>query len=269
MTYLDLRDKFLGPDGSINRKLFSDGTHLTPQGYRIWADSLKPLVSAIMKKPPLKPVRIMLIGGRITEGKNAAGACRRYLDGMLRRKGRLIDFVGSRKKHNDNQTPPAGYQYDPDHEGHWGKNSQWLAENIAGLLAGRTPDVAVINIGAEDIVSGSGDAEALTGRVVENIGKVINTLRSKNKTVKIVLANVIPARGKADEINVLNRKISGCAKANSTDQSPVVLADLHTGFKVSSDLGADGVLPNPTGAEKMAKIFADAINTVLGGGARK
>jgi lysophospholipase L1-like esterase len=32
LVYLDLQDKFLQSNGSINEQLFTDGTHLTPQG---------------------------------------------------------------------------------------------------------------------------------------------------------------------------------------------------------------------------------------------
>lgn len=159
VIYVDLKDKFALPDGSINTKLFTDGTHLTPEGYKLWKESMKPIISGIMEKEPLKPVRIMLIGDSITEGIDSSGAYRRYLDGMLRRSGHLIDFVGSRKKHNDGKTAPDNYEYDVDHEGHWGKDSAWLAKNMPDLLSDDVPDVAVIQIGTEDIVSASATAE--------------------------------------------------------------------------------------------------------------
>lgn len=85
------------------------------------------------------------------EGKDSSTSYRRYLDGMLRRKGHVIDFVGSRKKHNDDKTEPDSYQFDPDHEGHWGKDSAWIAENMPRLLERNVPDVAVIHLGAEEI----------------------------------------------------------------------------------------------------------------------
>jgi len=269
VVYLDLQDRFLRPDGSINDQLFTDGTHLTPQGYRVWAESLDSLVLEIMKAAPLDPVKIMLIGDSITEGIDSSGAYRRYLDGMLRREGNLIDFVGSRKKHNDNRTEPDSYEYDVDHQGHWSRNSDWLAKNMPELLTDDVPDVAVIHIGTEDIVSGSGTAQSLTDEIVENIDKVITSLRSRNKTVKIVLAKIIPIRGKADKVNLLNLKISRYIKAHSTAESPVVMADQHTGFIASADLADDGILPNATGAKKMARVFAGVISTMLSGTARR
>lgn len=257
VIYLDLRDKLLKPDGSINEKLFTDGTHLTPEGYQVWAKSMEPIISEIMTAEPLEPVKIMLIGDSITEGSESSCSYRRYLDGMLRRSGHLIDFVGGRKKHNDNKTEPDNYEYDVDHEGHWGKGSKWLAANMPDLLSDDVPDLAAIHMGTEDIVSGSVTAD----EIVANIDKVIESLRSKNKTMKIVLAQIIPVEGKKDEINLLNRKIAEYAISHSTTHSPIVLADQHKDFNISSD-SIDGILPNAIGAKKMATVFADAINKI-------
>jgi acyl-CoA thioesterase I len=263
VVYLDLQDRFLLADGSISKKLFTDGTHLTEEGYRIWAQSLEPLVSQMMRANLLAPVKIMLIGDSITEGVDSSRAYRRYLDGMLRRQGHLIDFIGSRSKHNDNQAEPDNYQYDVDHEGHWGKTTEWLAKHMPGLLTKEVPDVAVIHMGTEDIVSGSGAAESVTDEIIENISKVIKALRSKNAVVKIVLAKILPVQGKTEEVNLLNTKISHYIKAHDTAQSPVVMADQHTGFAVSADLSQDGTLPNANGANKMATVLAGVINRML------
>jgi lysophospholipase L1-like esterase len=263
VVYLDLQGRFLQSDGSLNTALFSDGTHLTLDGYRVWAESLAPIVSQMMDAESLDPVKLMLIGGSLTEGLSSSTAYRRYLDGMLRRQGHLIDFVGSRKKHHNNQTEPDSYQYDVDHEGHWGRNSDWLAQNMASLLTHDVPDVAVISMGTEDIMSGDGTAEALTEKIIKNIGTVVSALRSQNKTVKIVLAKIIPAQDKTEEVNLLNLKISRYISETSTPLSPVALADPHTGFSITSDLAHGGPLPNATGAQKLARVFASVINNLL------
>lgn len=46
VVWLDLRAKFLGPDGRFNPKLYSDYTHPNADGYKIWADALLPLLGA-------------------------------------------------------------------------------------------------------------------------------------------------------------------------------------------------------------------------------
>jgi len=40
VTYLDIGDQFLAPDGTLPRSLMPDGTHPSEAGYRIWADAL-------------------------------------------------------------------------------------------------------------------------------------------------------------------------------------------------------------------------------------
>ena len=85
VAYVNLQDSFLQPDGTINRSMYADGIHLSTQGYRAWAKGIAPLIEEFMKAPPLAPVKIMLIGGSVTEGLDSSTSYRRYLDGMLRR----------------------------------------------------------------------------------------------------------------------------------------------------------------------------------------
>ena len=40
--YLDIGDKFLLPDGNLNKDLIRDGVHLSEKGYEIWASSMNP-----------------------------------------------------------------------------------------------------------------------------------------------------------------------------------------------------------------------------------
>jgi len=269
VAFVDLQDTFLLPDGSLNKQLFTDGTHMTPEGYRVWAKGIEPLVLKFMKAPPLKPVKIMLIGDSITEGADSNGSYRRYLDGLLRRDGHLIDFVGSRRKHSDDKIEPDNYEYDLDHEGHWGKDSVWLAENMHGLLTSNVPDVAVIHLGTEDIMSSKVSGELLADGIVKNIGKVVDTLRARNGKMNIVLSAIIPVAGRQDVVNLVNLKIARYVQSNATLLHPVVLADPCKGFDISLDLAHDGTLPNAAGARKMARVFADAIHNMLGRAERK
>ena len=263
VAYVDLQDRFLGPDGTIKREWFTDGLHLSAKGYQAWVDGLAPVIGKFMAAPPLAPARIMLIGGSLTEGADSGTCYRRYLDGMLRRKGRLIDLVGSRGKHRDNTVMPDSDQFDPDHEGHWGKDSRWFAENMPGLLENQPPDVAVIELGNEDIASANDAAEPLTEGIVRHIKRVVETLRSKNPQVKIVLAHAIANHGKEQAAMLLNRKLDMLGRAGAAGQPPMVVADTGRGFDFKQDMDASGGLPNAAGARKIAAALADAIDPLL------
>ena len=260
VVFINLQDRFLRSDGTINPELFTDGLHLSAQGYRTWADGITPLIEEFMKAPPLTPAKIMLIGGSVTEGLDSSGCYRRYLDGMLRRTGHLIDFVGSRNQHHNDQTIPDSYQFDPDHEGHWDKDSAWIAENIPSLLNRNVPDVAVIALGVEDIASSTTAAEPLTDGIVRNINRVIGALRSKNPKVKIVVAKAVATKGKEQATALLNHKILMLARPPAPGLSPVVAAETDRGFNWKQDMDEGGLLPNAAGARKIAMALAEAIN---------
>jgi lysophospholipase L1-like esterase len=264
VTYINLQDSFLQPDGTINKALFTDGTHLTKEGYQAWENGISPVIGKFMKAPPLAPVKIMLIGGSATEGLDSGTSYRRYLDGMLRRSGHLIDFVGSRHKHNDDKSEPDSYQFDPDHEGHWGRGSEWIADNMPRLLERNVPDVAVIHPGAEDILANKSEAGPLTDGIIKNIGRVITALRLKNAKVKIVIAQNLPVRGSQETCVLLNQKISRLARSSASTLSPVVFAEATQRFEPHHDMSKDDALPNAGGAGKIAGTLSNAINTLLG-----
>ncbi len=265
VVFLDAGKTFLQADGSLDPKLFTDGTHLTEQGYRTWARGIDPVLKDMLEAKPLDPLEIMLIGDDLTEGSNPAESYRRHLDGMLRRKGRLIDFVGSRKGHHDGDFENERFSYDPDHEGHWGRDSKWLAEQSATYLSGKAPDVAVVQLGSAEIAAAGGDGDASV-RVMPNLEKIVAALRSANPQVKIVLTTMIPVPAKAEAIRRLNQGTSSYARTHSTERSPVVVADLTNGFDATQHLAAPAIQATASGAKHMAEVIAGAIQTLLGGG---
>jgi lysophospholipase L1-like esterase len=42
VTYLDIGKQFLNDDGTISKEIMPDFLHLSPKGYRIWADAIEP-----------------------------------------------------------------------------------------------------------------------------------------------------------------------------------------------------------------------------------
>ena len=42
VVYVDFGDKFLQPDGTINRELMPDTLHPSAKGYEVWADAIRP-----------------------------------------------------------------------------------------------------------------------------------------------------------------------------------------------------------------------------------
>ncbi len=55
VVFLDLKHRFLKPDGSLKADLFLDGTHLTTRGYAVLADELEPVIDRLIKLGPIAP----------------------------------------------------------------------------------------------------------------------------------------------------------------------------------------------------------------------
>ena len=57
VKYIDFGKQFLLADGSLNMKIFTDGTHPEdPEGFRIWANAMQPTVDEWLKTPPVADV---------------------------------------------------------------------------------------------------------------------------------------------------------------------------------------------------------------------
>jgi lysophospholipase L1-like esterase len=53
VVFLDLEDRFMNPDGTLKSGLYTDGTHLTPEGYAVMADALAPEIGRLIELGPI------------------------------------------------------------------------------------------------------------------------------------------------------------------------------------------------------------------------
>jgi lysophospholipase L1-like esterase len=49
VRYLDIGDKFLQADGTLAKEIMPDYLHLSPKGYKIWAEAIQPTLSEMLK----------------------------------------------------------------------------------------------------------------------------------------------------------------------------------------------------------------------------
>lgn len=48
ITYLDIHDKFLGPDGNVNPEIMPDFLHPNDQGYQVWYNAMCPTLEPLL-----------------------------------------------------------------------------------------------------------------------------------------------------------------------------------------------------------------------------
>ena len=55
VRFLDFGHLFIQPDGKISQDMMPDFVHLTPNGYRLWAETMEPKLAELLGEPPVKP----------------------------------------------------------------------------------------------------------------------------------------------------------------------------------------------------------------------
>ena len=219
--------------------------------------------------------KIMPLGDSTT-----ASVCYRpKLWGKLTTAGKTnIDFVGTEKGVSCSDPAPANF--DPDNEGHpcyivsnlvnlgnkpTCSNEDFMADStdLARWFDSQSPDIVLMHFGTNDVWNGYGPTQILMAYTA-----ILDKLRSRNANVKLFVAQIIPLKPDASKdydalAKALNSAIPGWATSNSTAASPIVVVDQFTGYVVATDNQSDGVHPNPTGSDKIAQKWFDAIQALL------
>jgi lysophospholipase L1-like esterase len=170
-----------------------------------------------------------------------------------------FDFVGSMNTNfggNPVRADYKGKKFDLDHEGHWGWRADEILRDMDKWLANYTPDMVLFHIGTNDCIQNQD-----VNSTISELTQIVTKLRNDNKNVVIFMATLIPCNQVASRINDLNSKIKTLATQLNTQQSPIVLVDQNSGIVPSDQY--DGIHPGPTGEEKMAQKWIDAISKYL------
>jgi lysophospholipase L1-like esterase len=205
----------------------------------------------------------MPLGDSITAGP---GCWRAFLWNQLQAAGYTsIDFVGST---SDGGGCNPGFAYDFEHEGHSGFSATGIADNnqLPAWLNAARPDVVVMHLGTNDMWGGQIPLE----NKLNAITKLVGQMRANNASMKIVVAQIIPMSPSscptcAADVVTFNNALPNWAASLTTAQSPILLADVWTGFDVVADT-YDGVHPVTSGFVKMANRFLPAVAQALNTG---
>ncbi len=199
-----------------------------------------------------KLYRILSVGDSITEGGKTFDNYRYPLWEKLFGAGYLVEFVGSHS--SESRVGPLR------HEGHGGKNAEFLVGAVENYLRTNSADIVLIHSGHNHT-----NTEAPVPRIVAATEKMIRTARAANPKIIVLVAQVIPS-GKlpkyeySPELNVELSKL--VARMNSTE-SPVLAVNMADGFDWRTDTIADHVHPNQNGAEKMAAKWFAVLTNVM------
>ena len=199
-----------------------------------------------------KIYHILPVGDSITEGGNTFSNYRYPLWEKLRAAGYLAEFVGSRS--SDSRVGPLS------HEGHGGKNAEFLAGSVENYFRTNSADIMLIHSGHNHT-----NTEAPVRGIVAATEKMIRTARAANPKVIVLVAQVISSGKlpKYEYIPELNVELGKLAARMNTPESPVIAVNMVDDFDWRADTIDDHVHPNARGAEKMATKWFAALTNVL------
>ena len=244
-------------------------------------------------------VKILSLGDSITDGYWTSGAYRKYMYHDLEQMGYNIDMVGP-KGGNSNTFTYNGQSvsYDDNNAGYSGYAIQEMTtkEHRSGILetiqatwyngqnmiAAYQPDIVLLQIGTNDILSNYNDG--ITDRL-ENLVNVILQDLDADSTVFVSTIPDIDAYTRADwlgsyginawgstqeEKDRLMETVTGCIDTYNTSIYNLVLkmqsegknvqfADINSVVDYHTDLH-DGVHPNEAGYENMGNYWAGLLN---------
>jgi len=199
--------------------------------------------------------RILPLGDSITQGGNERPSYRRTLWLKLKEHGFNVDFVGSQNNFHNAKPPDALLDFDLDHEGHWGWETNEIVDALPAWLESYTADIALVHLGTNDFDRGEPIPQTL-----EDMSSVLTLLRKSNPEITILLAKIVPMRFKSTR--KFNAALSKWASTQSTPNSKLILVDQHAGY-YPLFYNYDKYHPNVRGEKKMANRWFDALSLIL------
>ena len=172
-----------------------------------------------------------------------------------------FDFVG-RQKDYGNYEEYSGQEFDNDHEGGGGFESEDVLANIDEVLAAiSSPDIILLSIGGNDLLDGGNPPS----EPIANIVELVEKLQTHNSNITIFLERIAPANSETmtssltTNLNDFNSQIISIADNLTTNTSKVIALDMNTNFNES--YLADDVHYNEAGAKFIADIYFDGIQS--------
>lgn len=242
--------------------------------------------------------KIMALGDSITDGYFGADGYRKYFYHSMTELGYDIDMVGAKNygSWRPTYTDSNGvtFEYDGDHSGYSGYAIQYMTGtetrqgiletiNETDMIAVNDPDVVLLQIGTNDILSAYNDG------IIDRLENLVNViLEDMTDPDDVVFVSTIPymdveeiyswfwAYGnvqsdntKEDFVKIIqgyvdsyNISIKQMVTEMQTQGKKVKFADINSVIDPLTDL-QDGCHPNETGYEKMGSYWANLVDGYL------
>jgi lysophospholipase L1-like esterase/dienelactone hydrolase len=279
--FCDVNHVFLNLDGSINKELMPDWLHPNPEGAKLWAQAMEPLLAELMgdaSRDTDKPANTAIVPTPKLE-QDGYDWWARHAD-VLREKDALnpeIVLIGDSITHFWGGQPAAKQSNGPNAFASvfapyrvlnlgfgWDRTQNVLWRLDHGELDGLHPRTVVIHIGTNNTSQTAAARENTPAEIVDGIAAICGRVRAKVPGVKIILMQVFAREQQPDHprrktIAEINRLLVDFAKQNQLDLVDLAPKFLQPDGLLPQSLMPDFCHPNETGYA----IWADALRPLL------
>jgi lysophospholipase L1-like esterase len=224
--------------------------------------------------PAGTPCAIMPLGDSITDGTAGSSIGGGYRVGLFHRAlvdHKTITFVGSG---TDGPATVDGLPFPPHHEGHSGfvigggsgplSFLPGIASLVVNAIQSYHPHIVTLMIGTND-VNLNDDLPNAPVRLAALVDSILQT----DSKLLLVVAQITPTQTDAENSSVLayNSAIPALVQERATAGRHVAMVDMYDAFTAdatykSADL-SDNLHPNDAGYDRMAKVWYDAVGSLL------
>ena len=278
VAWCDFNARLVAEDGSLSKEMMPDLLHPGEEGYRIWADALKPYLDWALGRGPIPSEKAAPMPTAIEPATNAAPANASagfgwFEDGRYQRKRREIRanaskwfdavLIGDSITHGWESVGLDDYQrlfsgrtvLNIGFGGDRVQNALWTC-GIGGLLDGYRTGLVSVMIGTNNAADSPEDVAA-------GIAKLLDIVRRKQPDARILLHAIMPRGAKPNALRSKNDKVNALIR-RLADGRRVIWVDL--GDRLMDEAGN---IPkallydflHPT--EKGYEIWADALRPHL------
>jgi lysophospholipase L1-like esterase len=216
------------------------------------------------------PVRLLLTGDSITNGRQGDYTWRYRLYKEFQRQGVAVDLVGSRTSpYVEPGYRSASYadpRFDQNHFAHFGWELSSMVRAIGPEVAKQQPDVVVLEAGINDLRNHTADP-AIVDKTATALRQWIANVRSAKSDVRILLSPVLTVdTARAALLNPLvarfNARETAVAAELTTPDSPITVATTNQGWNPRGGMSYDGLHPTPTGETLIGQRLGEALRRV-------
>jgi acyl-CoA thioesterase-1 len=206
--------------------------------------------------PTFGQTRILPLGDSVTSSFAPYSSYRYWLWQRLVNAGYDVNFVGT--QYGVTGGTPENTDFDQNHEGHPGWNTQDGVGNIDSIAAATVPDVVLLDLGGNDVLDELAPEVSTTNIVI-----MIERLRAVNPNVVVLLAQPTPFVDQNKQaMSRLRNAVKRAARIEKQAGARVAIVNLAGSFNARTDT-SDGTHPNERGEQKIANRYFSALRKVL------